>query len=147
MFALTASTTLRGFLAHIQSNARQQARLYGAFAMHPDNPDGATPNTEGAKRISEMWEVLRRDIPKVLGDDVQIVTWNELATAPSFAARGSTGWTETSQAWPANDPYRITFGVLKKRADKARRKDPSIQLLGSWNDQSQADRRDALHRP
>ena len=122
-------TTLRGFLAHMVAKAKEQAVLYGTAAIHPDNVEGVVVKSQAAARIEEMWEALRRDIPKVLGFDVQLVPYHALATQGSFESPKSSGH---STAWCSNDPYRIRLGTLKVKADKARLKDPSISLLKSW---------------
>ena len=128
---LSDGTTLRGLLSHLQSNARKQAVLYGTYMLHPDNKGGEKPET-GVNNIEDLWESIRRDIPKVLGEDVQLVRWSELALEHTFTASGSRGHTPASGAWVANDPYRVTLGVLKKKADLARLKDPTIDLMRAW---------------
>jgi len=118
-------------LSHLQSNAIKRATLYGAYVLHPDNKDGEKPEA-GANNIEDLWESIRRDIPKVLGEDVQVVRWNELALEHTFTVPGSRGHTSASGAWAANDPYRVTLRALKKKADKARLKDPTIDLMRAW---------------
>ena len=125
-FQITGRTTLRGFLAHLQSNAREQAKLYGAYVMHPDNEQMTPPQGSRNESIKSLWDILRRDLKKVL--DVDLLPWGELSTAPTFTCRGSVGDGHD----PSPDPFRIRFSVLKQRADRARIKDPSITLLGSW---------------
>lgn len=122
---LSNNTTLRGYLAHIQSLARQAATLRGAAAIHPDD----TPELAAARApnpvMLEMWESLRRDLAKVL--DVHLVPYSELALVRFPTGDRDDGWQGGGK-----DELRVTFRVLKKRADKARLRDPSITLLGSW---------------
>lgn len=131
---LSYRTTLRGYLNDLHSMAREQARLYCELVTHPDSA-GAVQASEVFSAVVASWETLRRDIPKVLGGDVQILLWNELAASHTFAAPGSTGWVSSSNERPANDPYRVTLRALQKKADKARLKDRSITLLKSFGRQ------------
>lgn len=74
--------------------------------------------------VCEMWESLRTDLAKVL----------DLHLLPAAQIQISAG--DVYVMDPANcgkDTSRITFRELKKQADKARRKDPSISLLRSWD--------------
>ena len=114
----------------MHSNARELAALYGAAAMHPDNtPEKAAERAEksSSQAIGEEWEILRRDLWKVL--EVALCPWSELPTSSSFFAGG----VDPGAGAGAGDMTRITFGVLKKKCDKARRKDPTITILKSWD--------------
>jgi len=113
--------TLRGFLSHIQSLVRKRATLVGEYVLHPENTAGKPPATAN-KAIQELWEVLQRDLKKVL--DVDLCDFGRLVSDPSFDM--GAGW---ERGLP--DPYRITMGTLKVKADKARMKDPTITLLDS----------------
>ena len=108
--------TLRGFLSHLQAMARKQSMLIGAYVLHPDNTERKTPRSSNSN-IEKLWEILRRDLKKVLGVDLR--PWTGLATSPDFDGNVEGG----------RDPYRIRMGVLKQKADKARVKDPTITLL------------------
>lgn len=120
-FVLNNDTTLRGFLAHLQSIARKRVALVGEAADHPD----ATEETRGKlvtpDAIKDAWGIIRRDIGKILG--VELVEYHELPRSETF----------TTQPIGGRDELRITMRVLKKRADKARMKDPSITLMKSWD--------------
>ena len=127
-FRLNNDTLLRGFLSHLQSQVRELAALRGMAEMHASN----TPERAGqriqesrAKEMRETWDVLRRDLAKVLGPEVQLKTFEGLVAPGTFHAGNNN--------CPTPDPFRITFRVLKARADKARRHDPTITLLKSWD--------------
>lgn len=110
--------TLRGFLSHIQANARRRAVLVGEYVLHPNNPEHKAPNTND--ELERLWDDLRRDLKKVL--DVDLCPWARLISDSDFDM--NVGWERG-----APDPYRIRMGVLKAKADRARLKDPSITLL------------------
>lgn len=110
--------TLRGFLSHIQALVRRHALLVGEYVLHPDNSENKAPyhNPE----METKWEALRRDLKKVIG--VDLCPFARLLSDPDFDI--NVGWEHG-----APDPYRIRMGYLKKRADRARRRDPTITLL------------------
>ncbi len=110
-------TLLRGYLAHLQAKVRHLARLHFERNNHPGATELLKPNPE----LQETWEILARDLMKVLG--VAIHPFHRLAGEGSFHSEGVIA---------GRDPFRITFKALKKKADKARRGDPSITLLKSW---------------
>lgn len=116
------TTLLRAFLAHLQSQARQAAALRYEFAAHPDARQADMPAVPSA--LVETWESLSRDLVKVLGPEAQLKKYGELAAAGSF---------HRVQQIAGRDPFRITLVELKRRADKARLKDPTITLLKSWD--------------
>lgn len=118
---LTNNTVLRGYLTHIRSNVRKMASLRFEYQEHPDS-DGPPPESEASTRMRKQWESLRSDLFKVLG--VKILQWNQLTGQAKLVQQSGAGM---------GDPLRITLGALKTRADKARRKDPTIKLLESWN--------------
>jgi hypothetical protein len=124
-FVLDNDTILRGYLTHIQSNVRRMARLIGEHALHPDHTAENAPKM--SPKMAELWAILERDIPKVL-PDLHLVPFSQLASS-RFP------WGEQDCGFQAGtrDPTRITFSQLKARADKARRKDPTITLLKSWS--------------
>lgn len=117
---LDNETVLRGFLSHLQAKVRQLADLHFERNNHPDAEELRKANPE----MAEAWAVLMRDIPKVLGVEASLKHFHEL-TAP--------GGFEAVDLSSCRDPFRVRMGVLKKMADKARRKDPAITLLKSWN--------------
>lgn len=116
---LTNDTLLRGFVAHMQSIARRRAALFVAATEHPD---AKGPPETRIDAIQEQWEIVRRDVMKVL--EVQLKPWHELCLP---------GPPESHVPFAGRDDLRITFRVLKARCDKARLKDPSITLLKSWD--------------
>ena len=121
---LTNDTILRDFLAHVASQVRKHAQLLGSAEMHPDNtPELSVARSVNFPEIYRQWEILRRDLDKVL----------ELKLNPLSLVQVGAGPYESDPANSSKDTTRITFGELKKRADKARRKDPTITLLKSWS--------------
>jgi hypothetical protein len=121
---MTNDTLLRGYLSRLQANARELAALDFERAAHPD----ATAPIQGSRRreIVEAWEVLRRELPLVLGFDATLKPWGALAAPGSFSR-----WDETGRT--GRDPFRVTMGVFKERCDKARRKHPELTLMKSWD--------------
>lgn len=125
-FRLHNNTLLGGILCHLQSQVRERGRLIMEAADHPDlTPEQAAEllNRPAAKAIRDEWEVLRRDLWKVL--NLQLKPFNELVAAggPVAGNHGPCG----------RDPLRTTMRQLKHLADKARLKDPTITLMKSWD--------------
>jgi len=121
-FVLDNESLFRSYLAHIQRMVRQRAGLLHELVEHPDFHGEIIPNSDPLRK---SWEMLARDTEKVLG--VQLVPFNELVKSGTFTRHPST------YQEGAKDELRITMRVLKARADKARRKDPSITLMKSWS--------------
>lgn len=133
----TEETPLFVVLAQIQERARYIATRMAEFYAHPDITGKlAGIMAEGgklAKMIAEhdrntaeicaQWDELSAQLVKVLGTDAALAPWGKLAGATgifSFAARKPEAW---------KNPFKLNMGELKKRADKARRKDAGITLL------------------
>jgi hypothetical protein len=114
---LTNKTVLRDYLAHLQSLIRRMTMLRGEIAVR------GAPQPAFDPRMKEMWETLRRDLAKVL--DVHLVPFENVANT-----RHPTGDRDPGQF--GRDPTRIQLDALKRKADKARLKDPTISLLKSW---------------
>ena len=117
-------TTLRGFLTHLQANVRKMARLHGERVL----AGGVSPEPSSAsslKSMDELYEQVRADLHKIL--DLNLVPFQSLAHSKH-------PWGESDE-FAGKDPTRIRIGVLKKLADKARRKDPTIKFLRSWKDE------------
>ena len=126
---LTNDTLLRGYLAHMKSEVRSLFVLYGErTARSAEDPDGYAnwliTHQESVKQLQEQWDILRRDVGKVL--EVRLVPFSQLADAQFVTG-------DTDPGASGRDPLRITFAALKRKADKARRKDPTITLLKSWD--------------
>ena len=121
-------TILRGFLSHVQAGARTRATLMGAATDHPDNNlERQAERSRGLEPLVEQWNIIRRDIKKVL--DVDLREFHELALPGSFEKAGY----EVGFLHGSRDLFRITMGQFKLKCDKARIKDPSIQLMKSWD--------------
>lgn len=121
---LTNDTILRGFLAHMASLIKKHSQLVGSAEMHPNNtPELSALRGASYPEFYRQWEILRRDLDKVL----------ELKLNPLSLVQVGAGPYASDPANSSKDTTRITFGELKKRADKARRKDPTITLLKSWS--------------
>lgn len=118
---VTYDTVYRGFLAHIRSLSLSLAACYFERLKHPDG--GVVPLTESAKELQEMWDIIRTDTVKVL--HVELPPWNELPLSSELIRSYVPPLGSSNQG----DPLRVRMGVLKKMADKAREKDPSIRLL------------------
>lgn len=123
---LTNDTILRGYLSHIRSLAVQMAGLYFEYMNHPD-ADGPPPMSENAKEIQDTWSKLSDGLEKVIG--VKLVPWNQLGKSSTLIAR----YDPPVGALNQGDPLRIRMSVLKRKADKARIKDPTITLMKSWS--------------
>jgi len=118
-------TKLGDFLAHIHASIRRLAFLRLEQQAHPAYiPDGSPAI---ATAIVECWNILCEDLPKVLGPEAEIKSIGELST-PSGAFY-------TAQCMSsAKNPFHITLGQLKVKADKYRqRKYPELRLLKSWD--------------
>jgi hypothetical protein len=123
-FVLHNNTVLRGFLAHMQSQAREQAALYFEREQHPDAANFKRFESAAATQIRENWESLSRDLVIVIGPEAQLKPYNQLAHPGTFSVLEGKDYA---------DPFRITMKALKLLADKARRKHPEVTLLKSWN--------------
>jgi len=123
---LTNDTVFRGYLAHIRSKAVEMAALHFEYMNHPDATE-PVPLSDTGKQIRETWEILCRDVEKVLG--VVLVPWNQLAKSSKLINYAK----QPIGGRYGNDPLRIRMGVLKERTDKARLKDPEITLMKSWS--------------
>ena len=113
---LTNQTVLRDYLAHVQSLIRRMTMLRGELAVRGAQQPVFDPH------MKELWETLRRDLAKVL--DVHLVPFDSIAES-----KHPTGDRDLGQF--GRDPTRIQLGVLKRKADMARLKDPTITLLKS----------------
>ncbi len=120
-FVLNNDTLLRAYLAHLQSMARHYAGLLLERSAHVSESKIASKDMLGC--IRDEWQVLNRDLIKVLGPEAALKPFEQLANARTFHTNPVTG----------RDPFRIKFRVLKKRADRARVSDPNITLLKSWD--------------
>ena len=119
-FELHNNTLLGGYLAHMVSLIRQRGGLIMEAIDHPDmTPERRATLGQKADPLREGWDVLRRDLLKVL--NLHLRPFNDLCK-PGPVTRDLLG-----------DPERTTMRRLKYLADKARRKDPSITLMGSWD--------------
>jgi len=117
-------TLLRGFLSHLQSNAREMAALRFEYASHQDARSAKPLDNTRNDAIREKWETLSRDLVRVIGPAAALKPYGRLVEAGSFACQDQ---------HLGRDPFRITLKALKKLADKARRRHPDIALLKSWD--------------
>lgn len=121
-------TLFRGYLAHVHANIKEMMRLYGERAMRlalagdEEKIRAKVPNPEGLLMIRKDWEKMREDTRKVLGVELQSFEGLLEANTVYMVLDISSN----------KDPTRIRMRVLKKRADKARERDPSITLMKSW---------------
>ena len=115
---------MRAYLSHLRSLATKTAALTFEYTNHSDNTAQKAPSRDS--KIKEMWEQLSIDLQKVIG--VEITPWSELARSSKLIRSYRPALGDSNQT----DPLRITMSALKKKADKARLKDPTITLLKSW---------------
>lgn len=115
---MRADTSLREFLNLLQLGQKKRALLVGEYVMHPDNVERKAPEIN--LELEKRWEIMRRDLKKVLG--VELCPWGRLVSDASFDLN-------VGLARGAADPYLISMGELKKKADRARLGDPSILFL------------------
>lgn len=129
LMTLDNDTLLGSFLAHMHSQVRRLAGLDFEKANHPDSRRCPAPvkyechaQRETRLVMEEQWHIIRNDLREVLGLDLK--PFNELAR-PGPCYRG---------CLPSlKDPMRLTFRQLKKQMDKARRKNPELKMLRSWD--------------
>ena len=119
---LDNDTTLRGYLTHLHANVRKLTRLYGERTL----AGGAATRSETVDAMALQWEKLRIDLQKIM--DLDLVPFPQLAHS-----RYPWGAHDVGQQSGTKDITRVRFSVLKKMADKARRRDPTITLLKSWD--------------
>lgn len=119
---LNPDTIFRGYLAAIRAHVRRLSQLQFEKQAHPDF-EGDEPKSEAMVRMAKKWEEMRRDVAKVI--HVNLIPFNRLASSDDILQ----SYTPPLGASNQGDPLRITMRVLKKAADKARRKDPSITLM------------------
>ena len=117
---LTNETKMVDYIHHVQSKIRQLADLEFERRNHPDSKN--TPPPPAEVELREHWEKLRSGLMSVLG--ISIRPFGE-ATKPGSVIAACNP--------PEPDFHGLTMGALKKLADKARRKDPTITLMKSWS--------------
>lgn len=125
---LTEDMTLRDLLEHIQDNIRKMTKLRAEYSRHTEGKSDLKTSTQ----LLLKWEHLRRDVPRVLGQHAELKRYSELAAPGSFHTYPITG----------RDPFLIKLGVLKQRADKARRRQPDIALLQNWEPHGDREEKD-----
>ena len=116
---LDNETLLGSYLSHLHGNVRQLAQLDFQYAHHPDVQDGGPPVSETRRRLMDCWEELREALHELL--QLQLKPFNQL-TEPGPCHTGVVPYS-----------WRYNFAMLKRMADKHRRKNPDFTFLQSWD--------------
>jgi len=119
---LTNDTTLRGYLTHVHAEVKKLTKLYGEWMIR----GGGKRDTTELDKMRALWTELRTDTYKVLS--IELLEFDALFHSTAVVSEG-----DAVEHASGADPLRIRLGVLKRKADKARLKDPSITLLKSWD--------------
>ena len=119
---LDNETLLGAYLAHLQSLARQLARLDFARAHH-ENAEGPRGLSTTRRELMETWEKLREQLLELVG--LPLKSFGQLTEPGAFH-------TEPDVLF-GNRLLRWNFGKLKKMADRHRRQHPEFTMLKSWD--------------